>query len=568
MHATILPPEPVVPSPTSVPSTPEPGLRALLEAAPHAAARFDRSRRLTYLNAAARALLGADAAWTGRPIEELATRHPVFAVWEAAVGAALERGEARTWEHAPRGGPQLRTRVAPEPGTGGAAAGALLWAEEVPERAAEGGGRTPRHDALSGALDRTTFLARLEEASSAHAAGGAPFAVLFVDLDRFKGLNDRYGHAFGDAVLGIVGERLLASVRPADPVGRLGGDEFAVLLHGVADVEVAVGAVQRIQRHLARPMDVDGTAASVTASVGLALATEIGDPRALLAGADRAMYSAKGLGDGHYQVLDPAAAAHEEACDAVGEALQRAVRHDELTVHYQPVVSLSDGRLMGLEALVRWNHPERGLLGPQAFLPVAERSGLVAEVDRWVLAHVAGQLRRWEDAFPSARVPVSVNLSPRHPDWPDVCDHVAALLDEHGVAPARLIVEITESALLDLGAGTVSALARLSRRGVRVCLDDFGTGFSSLSHLRRLAVDLLKVDRSFVQRILAHPADRAIVGSVIQLAHTLGMPVVAEGIETESQAEVLRALGCDQGQGWRFGRPVPAAEVERLLAGG
>lgn len=559
-------------SPPSRPDAPaavsaDAGLRALVDAAPHAAARFDREGRLAYLNPAARALLGADAAWIGRPLAELAGRHSALAAWEPAVRAALERGEAGALRtEAGDGCAVLRARVAAQRGPGGEAAGALLWVDEAPEHGGDAGARHPCRDALSGTLDRASFLRCLEEACGAHAASGAPFAVLFVDLDRFKLLNDRFGHAFGDAVLGIVGARLLAAVRPGDRVGRLGGDEFAVLLHGVAEVERAVGAVQRIQRHLARPMDVDGTAASVTASVGLALATEIGDPRALLAGADRAMYYAKGLGDGQYQVLDSTAAAFEAACDAVGEALQRAVRQGELAVRYQPIVSLADGRLVGLEALVRWNHPERGLLGPQAFLPVAERSGGIREVDRWVLAHVAGQLRRWTDALPAgALVPVSVNLSPRHPDWPNACDHVATLLEEHGVGAEWLVVEITETALLDLGAETVSALARLSRRGVRVCLDHFGTGFSSLSHLRRLAIDLLKVDRSFVQRIVSDAADRAIVGSVVQLAHALGMRVVAEGIETESQARALRALGCHQGQGWLYGRPVPAAEIEALL---
>jgi diguanylate cyclase (GGDEF)-like protein len=553
----------------------EPDWSAVVRLSPVAVARFDRAERLVYLNPAARTLLGSRPEWAGRRCAELAREHPVFRSWEAAVREAAAGGSPGAGETEVRTSSSalvLRSRVVAERGPAGEPRGALVYADDVtePRRREASLSRSATYDALSGVLNRESFLGFLRTACDGRASTAAEdFAVLFVDLDRFKAVNDRMGHATGDAVLRIVGERLQSCVRPSDVVGRLGGDEFAVLLVGVAHPWDGVAAVKRIQRKLAEPMEVRGAPVRVTASVGLVLGSEIRDPDAILAGADQAMYAAKELGDGHYQVVDTAALHVQSALETLDDALSRAVSAGELVLHYQPIVSLGDGRLVGLEALVRWNHPERGLIGPQAFLPVAEQSGRIAEVDRWVLDAAARQQRRWLDRLGAAAVvPVSVNLSASAAARPELCDHFAAALAEHGLEPAHLAVEITETALLELSASTVAAFSRLARRGVRIALDDFGTGYSSLSHLRHLALDALKIDRSFVHRLVEDGTDRAIVGSVLALAHSLGLCVVAEGVETAAQRDVLHGLGCDHAQGWLFGRPVPAEAVEPLLARG
>ncbi|HEX6039068.1 putative bifunctional diguanylate cyclase/phosphodiesterase, partial [Longimicrobium sp.] len=388
-------------------------------------------------------------------------------------------------------------------------------------------------DGLTGLPNRAAFLRALGQACDARREGrGGHFAVLFVDLDRFKAVNDRMGHATGDAFLGIVGERLAASVRPTDLVARIGGDEFAALLHGVEREHDAIAVVQRIQALLGAPAIVGDVEMTASASIGVALGDSADTPEGILAVADRAMYRAKTLGAGHHGVSEPGVLAHEEALLQVEKDLRRAIARDELLLRFQPIVCLEDGRLEGLEALVRWNHPERGLLGPQAFLPVAEETGSIVEVDRWVLAAAARQLRDWGNNPLLRDVPVSVNFSGRHVVHPRLVQDVQRTLLENGVEARRLIIEVTETSFVEDYQTAASVLAALRAHGVRICLDDFGTGYSSLGYLRQFGFDRLKIDRSFIQRIAENASDQAIVRSIVALAEALNLRLTAEGVET------------------------------------
>jgi diguanylate cyclase (GGDEF)-like protein/PAS domain S-box-containing protein len=549
------------------------GFRLLVEQAPNAILRVDTDRRVAYANPAAERLLGADpGAWLGRTCAEVADTHPVALPWDEAVGAVLggaaDAGAESGTESGTEAAPEGRTflwRMVPERDSAGSTAAVLLYGEEVTEtrRMRARLSREAERDPLSGVSTRAGFLRKLEAACAEQADSDARgFAVLFVDLDRFKWVNDRFGHAAGDEVLRVVGRRLLSCVRPTDVVGRLGGDEFAVLLRGAEHQAHAVGAVQRIQRHLAEPVGIGGLQTQVTASVGLSLVSDARTPADVLAGADRAMYHAKRMGPGEYGVQDAAAVVHEAAVLGLERDLERAIGAGELVVHYQPIASLADGRRVGLEALVRWNHPRRGLIGPQAFLPIAEQSRMIVDVDRWVLRTVVEQVRRWgAEGGPGAGVPVSVNVSASHAASPDLADVLRDLVATAGIDPALLMIEVTETALMEATDTNTSTLNRVRAGGVRVCLDDFGTGYSSLHYLRQFTFDVLKMDRSFVHRMPKASADAAIVRSVVGLACSLGLTVVAEGIETPRQLEMLIDMNCEYGQGFLFGRPVPAADV-------
>jgi diguanylate cyclase (GGDEF)-like protein len=547
------------------------GFRPLVERAPHPILRVDTDRRLSYANPAAEQLLGADpGAWLGRTCAEVADAHPLARPWDEAVaavlGGAAEAGAESGTESALEGRTFL-WRMVLERDPVGSPAAVLLFGEEVTEarRMRAHLSREAERDPLSGVSTRADFLRKLEAACAEQADSAARgFAVLFVDLDRFKWVNDRFGHAAGDEVLRVVGRRLLACVRPTDVVGRLGGDEFAVLLRGAEHQAHAVSAVQRIQRHLAEPVGIGALQTRVTASVGLSLVSDARTPADVLAGADRAMYHAKRMGPGEYGVQDADAVVHEAAVLGLERDLERAIGAGELVVHYQPIVSLADGRRVGLEALVRWNHPRRGLIGPQAFLPIAEQSRMIVDVDRWVLRTVVEQVRRWgADGGAGAGVPVSVNVSAYHAATPDLADVLRDVVAAAGIDPALLMLEVTETALMEATDANTSTLNRVRAAGVRVCLDDFGTGYSSLHYLRQFTFDVLKMDRSFVHRMPKASADAAIVRSVVGLACSLGLTVVAEGIETRRQLEMLTDMGCEYGQGFLFGRPVPAAEVAR-----
>ncbi|HEU0299843.1 MAG TPA: EAL domain-containing protein [Longimicrobium sp.] len=445
--------------------------------------------------------------------------------------------------------------------------GLVTWSEDLSGRVSSlSASDDDERDPLTGVLGRGAFLRALARACEPQEAQpGRGFAVLFVDLDRFKAVNDRLGHAAGDAFLAVVGERLAASVRPTDLVARIGGDEFAALLQGVEREQDAVTVVNRIQRLLAEPVAVGDVEMRASASIGVAMGACGDAPEGILAAADRAMYRAKTLGAGHHGVAEPGLLAHEEALLQVEQDLRRAIDRDELALRFQPIVRLHDGRLEGLEALVRWNHPRRGLLGPQAFLPVAEETGIIIEVDRWVLGAVARQLKAWEDHPVLRDVPVSVNFSGRHVVHPRVVHDVQRTLRECGVRPGRLVMEVTETALVEDFQTAASVLAALRAHGVAICLDDFGTGYSSLGYLRQLGFDRLKIDRSFVQRMGESPADEAIVRGIVALAEALSLTLTAEGVETAGQCAALRRLGCRDAQGFHFARPMDLDELRAWL---
>ncbi len=420
-------------------------------------------------------------------------------------------------------------------------------------------------DALTGLPNRARFLQALAQRLGGGLVPTRAVAVLSLDLDRFKAINDALGHAAGDAVLRQVGARLLAALRRAeagDLVARLGGDEFALLLVD-ASLDDARAAAARLQQVLSAPALVDGQPIDVSAALGIAVSPAHGsNAGALLQHADIAMYASKKRGGG-VTVYDPAHdSAQRKHLSLLGE-LRVAIERDELVLFVQPKVDIVTREVRGGEALVRWQHPSRGLLPPGEFMPWAEQTGFVRQVTRWVLAAAIRQVGAWERA--GRRLVLSVNISARDLMDRALPDYVAALLVEHRVAPARLCLEITESSVMDDPAHGLATLARLDALGIKLSIDDFGTGFSSLAYLKRLPVDELKIDRSFV-RGLAEEGGATIVRSTIDLAHDLGLTVVAEGIEDEATMARLAALGCDQAQGYFISRPLALPAFEDWLA--
>jgi diguanylate cyclase (GGDEF)-like protein len=432
------------------------------------------------------------------------------------------------------------------------------------------------HDQLTGLPNRTLLLNRLSEqvegdARSAGAGHAAPrVALILLDLDRFKVVNESLGHAAGDLLLAQVGARLVGAARTTDTVARLGSDEFGILLGPVRSVREAERVAGRIEVAIAAPFDLDGADVSVGASMGIAIGSQdLAHPFDLLKQAEIALHRAKSdpvrasvLFDPvmHAQTLDRATLEHD---------LRGAIERSELRLHYQPLVSLGTREIVGVEALLRWQHPVRGLVPPLSFIPLAEETGLILPIGRWVVETACHQVRDWQRRFPAASgLAVSVNLSARQFADSGLISAVAAILDHAGLDPGCLELEITESVVMDQSEASVERLRALRSLGVRLALDDFGTGYSSLAYLRRLPLDTIKVDRSFVADLDTDPADLPIVQAVIALAHGLGIDVVAEGIETEAQLALLGELACDRGQGFLLSPPLPERALEALLEDG
>lgn len=418
------------------------------------------------------------------------------------------------------------------------------------------------YDGLTGLANRGTLLAELEQRCAAPAAGTA---LLFIDLDRFKQVNDAHGHNAGDQLLQAVAQRLRDTARPYDLVARLGGDEFAVLLSalpaGTAAATAAQAVAERLLATLSRPLDVAGHTVRVGANIGVATATTGTDPDTLLREADLAMYRAKSGGGDRVHAVTAVGGSFGSPLLTLGidGTLEQALAEEQFVLHYQPIVDLETGRRASTEALLRWQHPQQGLLGPGAFLPAAEASGLIVEIDRWVLRAACDQLVRWDTGL-AADAPtwVNVNVSRPHLAHPDLVSHVRAALADSGLAPHRLRLELPETATRgDLVAAT-AALADLRDLGVKLTLDDLGAGSSTLRHLSELPLDGVKIDRSFIGRMLTHERDAAIVRVLIDLAHDLDLKVTAEGIESRAQLDALRTWGCTHGQGFYLGRPEPA----------
>lgn len=424
------------------------------------------------------------------------------------------------------------------------------------------------HDQLTGLPNRALFLDRLEHALARAARQQRTLAVLFLDIDRFKAVNDSLGHAIGDHVLVAIAERLGRCMRPEDTIARLGGDEFVILVEDLTHASEALGIAERIQVSLHTPFTVAGREVMATTSIGIAL-SEVGQERAadLLRDADTAMYRAKSTGKAHYEIFNPSMHTHIVERLELETDLRRAIERGELRVYYQPALALATGQIAGLEALVRWEHPRRGLISPANFIPLAEETGLIVPLGRWVLAEACRQARIWHERFPShPPFHISVNLSARQLQQPKLVEEVTHILQETGLPPGSLMLEITESVLMEAAEANRAILEQLRRLKVRIAIDDFGTGYSSLSYLRRFPVDVLKIDRAFVNGLEQNAEDTAIVKTVVMLAHILGLEVVAEGVETAAQLAQLQALECEFGQGYYFAKPLPGEAIEALLA--
>ncbi len=418
------------------------------------------------------------------------------------------------------------------------------------------------HDPLTGLPNRALFVDRLEQALVRNARRSSTIAVLFVDLDRFKVVNDSLGHAAGDRVLTVLGERLGSVLRPGDTVARFGGDEFTVLCTDLEDEKEAFAIAERITTALATPFDLEGAGVVLTASIGIALATTDHPPaHTLIRNADAAMYRAKERGRARWLLFDEAI--HRRAVERLDTevALRRSLEVGDFRLHYQPIVE-AGGALAGFEALVRWEHPSRGLVAPAGFIPLAEETGLIEQLGAWVITETCLQARRWRDPRHAGHpLLMSVNVSARQLRTLSTAELVVAALSSGGLRPQDLCLEITESALIEDVEATMEALEALHSVGVRLAVDDFGTGYTTLKNLKRFPIDIIKVDASFVAGLARDRGDAAITMAVIRLAHALGMVTVAEGVETEEQLELLRTLGCDLVQGYHLGVPLPAGEA-------
>ena len=425
------------------------------------------------------------------------------------------------------------------------------------------------HDPLTGLPNRTLFLNRLAHVFSKREATASSAAVMFLDIDNFKLVNDSLGHDIGDRLLRAIAPRLSEALRPSDTVARFGGDEFVVLCEEVADGRDALQVADRLQEVLAAPFDLDGEEHFLSASIGVALANgAYATPEEAMRDADAAMYRAKERGRANCELFDDAMRDRALGRLRLETALRGVVERDELSVYYQPVVRMEDGSVSGLEALMRWQHSGMGPVSPLEFIPIAEDTGLIIDLGRWVLEQVCRQAVRWEQELEIEAPLVTVNLSPRQVAHAELVPTVARVLGDTGLDPARLGLEITENVLISEADSPFNTLHSLKRLGVQLMLDDFGTGYSSLSYLKRFPVDTLKIDRTFVDGVGKETEDSAIVEAVIGMARTLDLGVIAEGVETREQADTLRELGCERAQGFWYGRPRPAADTTPLLRSG
>jgi len=421
------------------------------------------------------------------------------------------------------------------------------------------------YDALTGLPNRKLLADRFGQALRLDARKGTSTGLLLIDLDRFKEINDTFGHHYGDELLTKVGARLAGAARNADTVARLGGDEFAVLMPDVGSRANAMAIAATLRAAFETPFHVEGVNLDVEASVGVVLSGKDGrDTTTLLQHADIAMYVAKAQNLGVF-AYEPGADGHSPAKLALLGDLRRALERGELILHYQPKLSVRTGDVVGAEALIRWQHPGRGLVFPDEFIPLAEHTGLIGPLTRYVLNVALAQARMWFDA--GRPLTVSVNLSARNLLDEGLPGQVAELLDAHGVAPELLILEVTESAIMTEPAQAQRLLEKLAALGIRISIDDFGAGYTSLGQLKNLPVSELKIDRSFVMTLIEDPSNALIVRSVVDLGHNLGLTLIAEGVETEQIVTALAGFGCDVAQGYHLSRPVTAAAFDTWCAG-
>jgi diguanylate cyclase (GGDEF)-like protein len=422
------------------------------------------------------------------------------------------------------------------------------------------------HDALTGLPNRLLLNARLEHSLQHAQRAGTKVAVLFVDLDHFKKVNDSFGHSVGDRLLQLVAERLLGCVRGEDTVARLGGDELTIVLGSLMDARYAATVAQEILDKLSEPFELQGQDVFVSASIGISTYPEDGrDVTALLKNADAAMYMAKSEGRNGYQFYSKELTLG--ACESLAlEAdLHRALERDELFLHFQPQVSLRSGKIVGVEALVRWRHPEMGVVSPARFIPLAEENGLIAAIGKWVLHTACTQVKAWQnDGLAPFRI--VVNLSGRQLAQSKFVQEVRDVLEDTGLDPSHLELELTESSLMKQEERVARTLDALRALGTTISIDDFGTGYSSLSYLKRFPFDRLKIDRSFMRDIPQNSNDVAFAKAIVALGHSLNLGVVAEGVATQAQRELLTSIGCDEMQGFLYSAPRTASELAPLLS--
>ena len=425
------------------------------------------------------------------------------------------------------------------------------------------------HDPLTGLANRALLRERLQHALARVVRSREPLAVMFIDLDEFKAVNDSMGHDVGDELLKRVADRLRESVRPADTIARLGGDEFAILLEGMFSAAEAPRVAERIIRTFTAPFELDGHPISIGASIGLALKDAKEGTEELLGNADVAMYAAKARGRGCYEVYRPELRLARTERIRRELDLQSAVARREFVVEYQPIVDMATGRMSGAEALLRWSHPTRGMIPPADFVELAEETGLIVPLGRWVLREACRQGASWKKAHPDAApLKVSVNLSVRQFQEPDLVEQVAETLEVTGFPAQDLVLEITESVFLNDSPATLATIQGLKALGATIAIDDFGTGYSSLSYLRTFPIDMLKIDRSFIDGIDRGVEDAALARAIVQIGENLNLRIVAEGIETHEQLQEVRRLGCHEGQGFFLGTSLSDTAMQELVAGG
>jgi diguanylate cyclase (GGDEF)-like protein/PAS domain S-box-containing protein len=424
------------------------------------------------------------------------------------------------------------------------------------------------HDSLTGLANRVLFTEHLHiTIEQARRDPTLNYAVLFIDLDRFKNINDSLGHAAGDELIVTVAKRLSSCLRPSDTAARFGGDEFAILLNGINDVNDAIRVAERLERELSLSYNLDGHEVFTSASIGIALSsTAYFRPDDVMRDADTAMYRAKANGKARYEIFDKVMHARAMALLQLENDLRRAVEHGEFHLLYQPIFNLQTGALAGFEALVRWQHPEKGPVSPMDFIPIAEETGLITSIGRWILHEACLQMRLWQKLYPQMTdMSISVNLSGKQFKQVDIVDQVKMVLFDTGLDPECLRLELTETVVMEDAEVASKMLKQLRTLGVQISIDDFGTGYSSLSYLHHFPIDILKIDRSFVGRMTDSGGNAEIARTIISLAHTMGMKVVAEGVEQDYQREHLKTLGCEYGQGYLFSKPINTELAEQLI---